>query len=217
MMCTRRDVSIRASISAAASLCRWPRRPRDPLLQRIRIVAVLEHLEIVVAFEHQRVAAGQARLDVGRGHAEVGQHAEAPRAVADDVLHRLARVVRNGYRLDLQRVDREPVVAVEAVDVRHALEALRDRGQRAERGPDRNAVPRRERRNTADMIGVLVRDEDRGERRRLEPEPGEASRRAPNAEAAVDQDARAARLDDEAVAFAAAAQGGEAHPRRAAT
>ena len=191
--------------------------PGDALLERIGIVAVLEHLEIVVAFEHQRVAAGQARLDVGGRHAEVRQHAESPRAVADHVLHGLAGVVRDGDRLDRERVDREPVVAVEAVHVRHALEPLGHRGQRAERGPDRNAVPGGERRNATDVVGVLVRDENRGERRGLEAEPGEPLRRVADAEAAIDQDARAARLDDEAVAFAAAAQGGEAHARRAAT
>ena len=125
--------------------------------------------------------------------------------------------MRDGHRRDLERVDREPFVAVEAVHVRHALESRRHRGQRAERRPDRNAVARGERRHAADVVGVLVRDEDRGQRRRREPEPPEARRGVADAEAAIDQHARAARLDDEAVALAAAAQGREAHARRAAT
>ena len=52
---------------------------------------------------------------------------------------------------------------------------------------------------------------------RHEPEAREARRGVANAEAAVDQDARAAGFDDEAVALAAAAEGGEAHARLAAT
>jgi hypothetical protein len=97
-------------------------------------------------------------------------------------------------------------MAVEAVDLRHALEPHRHRGKRAERRPDGNAVARRESGHPADVIGVLVGDEDRRQRRRFEPEAREADRRAADAEPAIDQDPRAAGLDDEAVAFAAAAK-----------
>ena len=116
MMCFRRDVSSAASRSADASLCRCPRRLGDPLLQRPRIVAAGQHVEIVIALEHQRVAAAQARFDVARRHADVGQHAEPMLTVADDELHRLARIVRHGKRPHFERADRERVVAVEAVD-----------------------------------------------------------------------------------------------------
>ncbi len=217
MMCTRRDGVDPRQYLRGRFVMQMAEAAADSLLQRTGIVAVLEHIEIVIALQNQRVATGEASFHVGRRHAEVRQHAQTVRAVADDVLHRLARVVRNGYRLDFQRADRESVMAVETVDAGHALEPFRYRGQRAERRPHRNAMPCGERRDAADMIGVLVRDENRGERRGRESEPGEASRRAANAEPAIDQDARAARFDDEAVAFAAAAQGGEAHARCAAT
>ena len=108
---------------------------RDPLLERRRIVAVFEHVEIVIAFEHQRVAAGEAGLDVRRRDAEVGQHAHAPRAVADHVLHRLARVVRHRDRHDLERADRESLVAVEAVDMRSSLRSARRRRRACRTSP----------------------------------------------------------------------------------
>ena len=72
---------------------------RDALLERPWIVAVFEHAEIVIAFEHQRVAAGEARFDVARRRPDVGQHAEPMRAVAEDELHRLTRVVRQAVQV----------------------------------------------------------------------------------------------------------------------
>jgi hypothetical protein len=63
----------------------------------------------------------------------------------------------------------------------------------------------RRRRNAADVVGVLVGDEYRVERRRREAQAAEALLRVANAEPAIDQDPRAPRLDDEAIAFAAAA------------
>ena len=63
MMCFSRDVSsAREQCRRHASLCRCPRRLGDALLQRPRIVAAGEHVEIVVAFEHQRVAAAAGSL-----------------------------------------------------------------------------------------------------------------------------------------------------------
>ena len=103
MMCCRRDVSSAASSRRRRLVVQMAEAARDALLERVRIVAALEQVEVVVAFEHQRVAAGQARLDVRRRDAEVGQHAEAARAVADHELHRLARVVRHRERADLER------------------------------------------------------------------------------------------------------------------
>ena len=97
-MCCSRLVSSADSSAAAPSLCRCPKPPADPVLECARIVAPLQQAEIVVALEHQRVAAGQARLDIRRRHPEVGQHAQFPRAVGDHELHGLARVVRHRKR-----------------------------------------------------------------------------------------------------------------------
>jgi hypothetical protein len=160
----------------------------------------------VIALEDQRIAARQARLDVRRRRPDVGEDAQAARAVADHVLDGLARIVGNRDGLDLERADGEALVAVEAVDALHALEALADDSERSERRPDGNAVFGRERGNAADVVGVLVGDEYRVERRRRKTQPGEAPLRVANAEPAIDQDPGAPRVDDEAIAFAAAAQ-----------
>jgi hypothetical protein len=119
--------------------------------------------------------------------------------------------VRHRERTHLERAHREAVVAVEAVDAVHAGEALADDGHRAEGQPHGDAVLRRERGDAADVVGVLVRDDDRVDVARREAEAAEARRGVAHAEAAVDHDARGARLDDEPVAFAAAPQRREAH------
>src|SRR6185312_2284862 len=93
----------------------------------------------------------------------------------------------------------------------HLRKALADHFERAEREPYGNAIARRERRDAADVVRMLVRDEDGRERRRFDPEAKQARGRIANAETAIDQDARVADFDDETVAFAAASERGEAH------
>src|SRR5579862_3666670 len=191
-----------------------PEPARDALLERHRVVTVLEHAEIVVAFEHERVAARKARLDVTRRHADVGQHAEPLRAIADDELDRLARIVRHRKWPHLHHADRKHVMAVEAEHPRQPGNALARHRQRPERAPYRDAEAACERSDAADVIGVLVRDDDRADRIGRHAEAPKAHDRVAHPEPAVDQDARITDFDDERVAFAAAAQGGEAHARR---
>jgi len=176
---------------------------RDALLERPRVVAIRQHVEIVVAFQHERIAAAEARLDKARRRADVGQDAEPMLAIAHDELHRIARIVGHRERPHFQHPDRERIVAVEAVDALHPREALAEHLQRAERQPYRNAEAGRERCNTAGVVGMLVRDEDRADRARLDAEAREAPDRVAHGEAAIDQDAGVARFDDESVAFAA--------------
>src|SRR5204863_8789207 len=46
-------------------------RPRDALLQPPRVGAAPQHLEVVVALEHQGVAAGERLLDVRGGRSDI--------------------------------------------------------------------------------------------------------------------------------------------------
>ena len=133
----------------------------DAPLDRLRIVAVRQHLEIVVAFEHQCVAARQARLHVRGGDAEVGQHTQPPASIGAHELHRLASVVRHRKRMNLDRVDREAIMTVEAPHARKLGEALRDDRERSEGEPDGGAEASGERRDTADVVAVLMGDQNR--------------------------------------------------------
>src|SRR5438552_12312608 len=184
---------------------------RNPLLERKRVIAVGKQVEIVIALEHQRVAAGEARFDVRSGYAKIGQNAQPPVPVGADELHRLARVVRHGKGPDFYIANLEHIVAVETVYVRQDRETLRDHCQRAESEPYGCSEPRRERRDAADMIGMLVRDDDRGNGLGRDADPREPRDRVPDAEPAIDQHPRRADLDQQAIAFAAAAQRRETH------
>src|SRR5207247_939934 len=136
----------------------------DPLLERGRIIALLEQIGIVIAFEHERIAAAKARLDIAGRRAEIGDDADTKYAVGHDELHGLAGIVRDRKRTNLEIADRKPVVAVEPVDSLHVGKALADDRERAKRQPDGNLVSRSERRNATDVIVVLVRHENCGER-----------------------------------------------------
>src|SRR5947208_12081386 len=97
---------------------------RDALLERKRIFAVGEHVDVVIAFEHQRIATRQARLDVRGGYSEIGQYAQAPLPVGAHELHGFSRVVRNGKGTDFDVADGKNVVTVEPVHVRKLRETL---------------------------------------------------------------------------------------------
>src|SRR5262249_37447008 len=77
--------------------------------------------------------------------------------------------------------------------------------------PHRNAVAAGECRHAVGMIGVLVRDENRGQVFGQETESQEARGGVAHTKPAIDHHARAVGLDNECIAFAAAAEGCEAH------
>ena len=68
-------------------------------------------------------------------------------------------------------------------------------------------IPERagERRNTADVVAVLMRDDDRRDRLRGDTDPAKARNGVPNAESAIDEKSRPPGFDQKGVALAAAA------------
>ena len=74
---------------------------------------------------------------------------------------------------------------------------------------DRDAIAAGETGDAADVIVMLVSDDDRGQALGLNAKPREAADRIVESEAAVEHDPRATVFDDERVAAAAAAEGGE--------
>src|SRR5690606_10402566 len=147
----------------------------------------------------------------------VGEHPQAGPARIDHELYRLARVVRDRHRLDAKAVDLEgatridePMLAVgRARHPRHRLPG-------AVRQVDGYAVAAGKAEHAADMVTVLMGDEDAGERLGRHVERLQSATRLPQAESAVDQHAGATagsvrRLDHEGIALAAAAETRKAH------
>ncbi len=71
---------------------------RNARLQRLRVIPVHQQVEVVVAFEHQRIAAGEHGFDMAGGGAGIGEHAQTMRAIGKHEVRGLARVVWHGKR-----------------------------------------------------------------------------------------------------------------------
>ena len=77
--------------------------------------------------------------------------------------------------------------------------------------PDRQRELAREPRDAAEVVVVLVGDQDGGNLLGLHPQAGEAAHGLAQAESAVQQQARVLHLDEKRVALTAAAEEGETH------
>lgn len=183
---------------------------RDALLERIGIVAARQHRGIVIAFQHQRIADGESFDDMRRRNADIGEHAEAHAAIAQGELRGFARIVRHRKRLDLEVADRERLMAVDDAHIQ-AFFAAQACHRGAVRHEERNAETPRTRRRAADVVAVLVRDEDRIEA--VDARARQAARQLARAEAAIDQYRGARCLHGDGIAAAAATQRCEANQR----
>lgn len=165
-------------------------------LEPRRIRSAFEQLAFVIAFEYQRLATAQAGFDMRRRTASIGQYTKPVVAVANDELHRFARIVRYGERFDFQGADRNVHTAAQNPHF-DAFERLRtEHTQRTVRKPDRNLQLSRKPRNAIGMIGMFMRDDNRTQRFKLTLQPREPLAQFSKRETAVDQKARGARLDE---------------------
>ena len=145
-----------------------------------------------------------------RRRADVGQYAQPAVAIAEDILHRLPRVVRDRKGKDLEIANGEGGVTIDHDGLHPTTGEGRGRGdERAVGEMDRDAIAAGETRDAADVIVMLVSDDDGGQALGLDAKPREAADRIVESEAAVEHDPRAAVFDDERVAAAAAAEGRE--------
>ena len=105
--CCNRLTSSLARISAASWLFRCPNRPPTRCFKAVWIIAVHQHLTVVVAFQHQCIATAQGLFDMRGTASGIGQYAQPSGTVAEDELHRLDGIVRNGIGDHLDAADRE--------------------------------------------------------------------------------------------------------------
>lgn len=185
----------------------------DAFFKRPGIRPVHQHIQIVVAFQHQCVAAAQHMLDMRRGDAGIGQHAQLARAIAQHVLHRLPGVMRDGKRLDVQVADGERGMAVYDMQGEGRLpgQVALHHGEGAMRHPHRHPVFIGQLEHAAGMVIVLMRHQDAGQLFWSDGQAFQPHHRIAQAEAAVQQQACGVFLDQQPVAVAAAAYGRESH------
>src|SRR5687768_1988886 len=97
----------RADDARGSTVAEVAETPRDTALQRGRIRPLHEQVDVVVAFEHQRIDSREHPLNMRSGFTGVGEQAEAPVSIAEYELRRLAGVVRHGIRMHFEVADDE--------------------------------------------------------------------------------------------------------------
>jgi len=175
------------------------------LLDGPRVGADLEHFEIVIRFQHQQIHAAQMELDGVRDVAQVGYQTYFNALRAKTEAHRINRIVRNCKAVDFDIAHRKRSAGLEAIQARREL-APGDRGRREASNEDRHRELARERNQTADVIGMLMCDQDRVQHFRIFVDAGEAGQDVALAETGVNQNARFFGADEGGVSRAAAGE-----------
>ena len=173
--------------------------------------AILEHLDVMVRFEHERMGRSDPFEHQASGMAQVRQETNVPGASAEQVTNRVLGVVRNAERLDQDVAHfktgsggEEPARQARLVLILHRLEG----------GPvaiDGNVQLLAEQRQALHMIRVLVRDQDPSQILRRPANGGEALANLAQAEARVNQDAGLFGFHIGTVAGGTAAKDGQAN------
>ena len=130
---------------------------QDALLKVVRVAAVFEHHDVVIRFEQQHVRAEGGIVRFVGDKARIRQYSERACVALDAVADALFRVVRRAERADVQVLDRKLFARGKGAQAR--LGVL-DRRRGAERRIQRGGAFFGERRQSADVVDVLVRDED---------------------------------------------------------
>src|SRR5579859_2671962 len=185
--------------------------PCDALTQFLRIAACAQQFRVVIAFQDQCIATAQYGLDVPGGATDVREYAQPARAIAEYVLSRLPRIVWHRKRLHVQVANSESLVILDHADLGNAGEQGLETRESSGSKPDRNTVAARKPGHAANMIVVLMRHDDAGEVLGVESKAGKPGYCGGEAEAAIEQQPRAAGLHHKRIALAAAAKRRKPH------
>lgn len=183
---------------------------QDALLQTPRAMrAILQHLHVVIRFQHEHVGLADAFRDHPRDVAQISGETKRPRRRSQQIAHRILRIVRNGKGLHsdianfkTRAVPEQPEFRRGASDTLHFL-----LGRAV--AIDRDAQFISERGQARDVVAVFVRDQDGCEIFRCAPDAGEPLANLAPAKPGIHQHARLVRLDVGAIAGRTAAQNGK--------
>lgn len=193
----------------------------DPGLERSRIRPAGEHALIVIAFKHQAITRCQHRFDMLGRASQIGKDTQSYDTIGKNKLRRLPCIMRDGERRDLKVTDGKTRMMIDQPDPRSILRAGLRRHrtgsrQRAVRHPQRNLVLARQARGAADVIPMLMGNDDGVDFRWHDPEPFQPALDLANAETAIKQDAgdrpAGMRFDNQGITFATRTERGETQP-----
>lgn len=185
-----------------------PSRTAYAGLEKIGIRATGKHRAVVVGLDHQSIHRTIALQHLGRGHSQIGEHAEAPLPIGQHELGRLAGVVRDANHLYFQPADRQALAGPQQLGGVHRA-AHAAQGTRTE--IDRDLVMPRQQFDAMDVIGVFVRDQDRVQLRGAQPQARQTLDDFTQREAAIDQYPGVRTAHQGRIAPASAAQNREPH------
>jgi hypothetical protein len=116
----------------------------------------------VIRFEQQQIRTAEMEADGIGEIAEIGGNRDLDALGAEGEADRIGRIVRNGETGDIDVADREACAGLEEFEVRRVF-IPQDGGRGEARNIDRDAELAGYRLKTVDMIGMLMRDQNRGE------------------------------------------------------
>ena len=187
-----------------------PETPANALLKRRGIVALGQHLGIVIALEYQGIAAMQTPDHMRRRKTQVCQNAKAATSIGQDELDRLTRIMRDGKRLYLQVSDRKGSVAVNQAQIQpHTLDTrlcLRNRSIRTVCHAELGAVAFGTGEGATNMVAMLMRHDDGIQCIGIHAQTGATLRQIARAKTAIDKNPRSASFNKQGITFATAAK-----------
>ena len=171
---------------------------------------VPEEFFVVIGLDDDSGGSAEALVDEFGGKTEIRAKAEAGPIVMQDETGGLVGVMRDGECLDGEVADREVGTGKEqakifaVVAAARTLDGFGGKGVAEDRGLEFFAKDIK----AADMVAVLVRDEDGVDGRGVDGCGGEPAANLPRTEAAIDEKAAGRGLDKGAVSRAARAEDG---------
>ena len=187
--------------------------PADALFEEVGIGAVLEHVGVVVAFDEDAVERADDFVERVEWVSEVGEDSEALFSCGDDKGDAVGCVVGGGNGFDGETVKGEGVACREVAEVVHFAEcATVVCGAEGFFGEvNGEAVFALVDAGTADMVAVVVGDDDCGDVPNVASVRGEALFGFDAADACVEEQGRAIGFNVDAVTCAAGLEGDGFH------
>ena len=173
-------------------------------LERGGIRAALQHVAVMIAFEHECIAAIQQAPDMRGDAPGIREHPEAVSAIGKNKLDRFTRVMRYRHRRDAQVTQDKIRVRIKSSGADQTCSVTGRQG--ACRAPHGKPVACGESRHAAYMVRVLMGDQHGGKVFRRDTETGKTHRRFCDRKAAIHHDTSATRLNQRGVAAAAASE-----------
>ena len=166
----------------------------DPHLEFVGIIPAQEHVHVEIGLHHDRVRRFREGHRLGRDVAEIRHQHEAVPFRPDGIAHRLGRIMGNDKILDrktfrhfIPAVRREVVAAESQIVGRETV--VQERILEDRRREDRQGKPLAQRAEMADMVEMVMGDENPAETVRAQPQRIQFPAEAAEAHARIDQDA----------------------------